>query len=379
LRASLCALWLFVPGRLGAQEFGFNDCMLPPGTSFPGAGNAGRIADDGTGTNCCVHLTDVNQGGSFGVFFVPDQAAGNNVDHVHMHWRSLVGGDNGRVCTATQFDRPGADGYSMSWGTDLPNPPGYGNPGEEGAGTGLIVTVDTFDNGGGEAPGLEIKWKGSRVAFDNINADQGLAKDFLRKGVFVEADVTVDVSGNATFTYDGRVLTATLAGWSGIAGGSFMFGSRTGGACDNQWIDDLVITAFGPGSDFKLDWFAVAAGGGDSSGGDFKLSATIGQPDAGNVAGGDFAITGGFWSILTVSETPGAPSLNVSLAEGSVIISWPDSGSAGFDLEETAALANPSANTLWTTVNVTPTANNGTKSVRLPLAAGNRFYRLHKP
>ena len=112
--------------------------------------------------------------------------------------------------TATQFARPGADGYSFNWGTDLST-----SAGEEGTGTGLSVPVDTFDNGGGEAPGLEIKWKGARAAFDNINADQGLAKDFLRKNVFVDADLTVNVDGNATFTYDGRVLTATLAGWPG--------------------------------------------------------------------------------------------------------------------------------------------------------------------
>jgi hypothetical protein len=122
---------------------------------------------------------------------------------------------------------------------------GYLDPtdliGEEGTGTGLSVTVDTFDNGGGEAPGLEIKWRGARVAFDNIDPDPGLAKDFLRKNQFVEADVKVDTAGNATFTYDGRVLTATFAGWTGIAGGNFVFGARTGGASDNHWIDDVLI------------------------------------------------------------------------------------------------------------------------------------------
>lgn len=228
-------------GRPGPPRYDFNDCLLPSGTSFPGAGNVGRIADDGTGRNCVVHLTDANQGGAFGVFSIPPPFGGGNVDNIHMHWRSLVGGDNGAICDAAQFDRPGADGYSMSWGADLPNPPSIGNPGEEGAGTGLIVTVDTFDNGGGEAPGLEIKWRGTRVAFDDISPDPGLAKDFLRKNAFVEADLTVDTAGQATFTYDGRVLAATLAGWTGIAGGNIMFGARTGGACDNHWIDDLLI------------------------------------------------------------------------------------------------------------------------------------------
>lgn len=131
--------------------------------------------------------------------------------------------------------------------------------------------------------------------------------------------------------------------------------------------------------DFGMDWFAVAAGGGESSGGDFELSATVGQPDAGEALGGDFAITGGFWSIVSVVDTPAAISLNVSLADGSVIISWLESGSAGLALEETATLLNPSLNTAWNAVNVTPQASNGMRSVRLPLTAGNHFYRLHKP
>src|SRR6266446_1457321 len=93
--------------------------------------------------------------------------------------------------------------------------------------------------------------------------------------------------------------------------------------------------------DFTVDWFAVAGGGGPSSGGNFELRATIGQPDTGEMAGGGFALLRGFWSIAGLIETPGAPSLSVSLARGSVLISWPENGSAGFVLEEAAALANP--------------------------------------
>lgn len=140
----------------------------------------------------------------------------------------------------------------------------------------------------------------------------------------------------------------------------------------------LLAPGLAGAQDFSLDWFTMAAGG-ESSGGDLELSATVGQPDAGDLLGGDFAITGGFWSIVTVMGTPVAILLTVSLANGNVIISWSESDSTGFALEETAALANPSGNTAWTTVNAMPQASNGTKSVHLPLASGNRFYRLRKP
>jgi len=150
----------------------------------------------------------------------------------------------------------------------------------------------------------------------------------------------------------------------------------------SQWLRAALLAAWllsaGPinAQDFGIDWFATAGGGGDSSGGDFELTATIGQPDPGDLLGGDFSITGGFWSILTTIQTAGSLSLSVSLAQGSVIISWPDSGSAGFFLEETAALADPST---WTPVNATVQTSGGTDSVQLPLGAGTRFYRLHKP
>jgi len=159
--------------------------------------------------------------------------------------------------------------------------------------------------------------------------------------------------------------------------------SRLHRATRFQWLRGifcavwLVIPGLLDAQDFDLDWFAVAAGGGESSGGDFELSATIGQPAAGDMSGVDFAISGGFWSIVTIVETPVDLALHVNLAGGNVVMSWLQNGSAGFALEETAALAN--STTTWIAVNVAPQASNGTNSVQLPLASGNRFYRLHKP
>jgi hypothetical protein len=372
-----------------------NDCLLPPGTSFPGAGNVGRIADDGTGSNCVVHLTDANQGNAFGVFSIPMPPYITN--SLHMHWRSLVGGDTNAVCTG------GADGYSMSWGSDLPNPPSYGNPGEEGAGSGLIVTVDTFDNGGGEAPGLEIKWQGALVAFDNINPDPGLAKDFLRKGVFVEADLTVDTAGQATFTYDGHVLTATLLDWSGIPGGGcIMFGARTGGACDNHWIDDLFIEKFSPVRPFILQpprsqslscggtaTFNVIATGTDPlsyqwrySGADLPggTQPTLSIGPAGPADAGPYSVrisnsAGSVTSApVTLTVLTGAVArLSIALVNSNVLIRWPVT-CADYDLLETPTLGSPS-NWIPATASVDLV---GTDYVAIaPLqSAGNRFFRL---
>lgn len=215
--------------QLPAQtKFTFEDGVLPPDTAVFGEA---RLAADATGTNFCLHLTDPAD--ASGHFLVPNIGNGKNVRQVDMRWRSLIGeGFSG-----------GADGYSLNWATDLPETPDYALPGEEGIGSGLTVTVDTWDNGGAEAPGIELRWKSNLVAFASIPKDDpGGGLPFLRRNQFVDAQLTVDSKGLATFTYDGISITATLAGWKGITGGDVLLGARTGGASDRHWIDDLQIT-----------------------------------------------------------------------------------------------------------------------------------------
>ena len=217
----------------------FADCATPANTSLYGSGGPnGTIADDGTGTNCVVHLSNAGQASAWGVFLINDLASGNNVDRINFKWRSRIGGG----------DAGGADGYSLNWATDLPAPPTYGNPGEEGAGTGLSFNVDTWDNGGEDHPGIQIKYKGAVVAFLGLGKDAGVPT-YLRKNTFVNAEAGVD-GGVATFTYDGATISAVLDNWQGITGGGYMFGARTGGANDNQWIDDIYVTTYPPSLPF---------------------------------------------------------------------------------------------------------------------------------
>jgi hypothetical protein len=215
-------------------KFNFESGELPPDTSL--FGNA-RFADDGSGANSCLHLTDpINT--SFGQFLVANVGNGKNVREIDIRWRSLIGAGTGG----------GADGYSLNWATDLPATPDYANPGEEGVGSGLTVTVDTFDNGGGEAmgggaPGIELRWNSNVVAFAPIPKDDpGGGQAFLRRNRFVDAQVTVDAKGLASFTYDNVSITAMLEDWKGIKGGGILLGARTGGGNDRHWIDDLQIT-----------------------------------------------------------------------------------------------------------------------------------------
>ena len=134
--------------------------------------------------------------------------------------------------------------------------------------------------------------------------------------------------------------------------------------------------------ELTLDWFIMDSGGDTSTGGDFSLVSSIGRPDAGTMSGGDCTISGGswgVWSMMTVDEPSVPLSLGAAWADGAIVVSWPEHGSAGFVLEETAALSALSGNSTWSPVEAAAQTSDGKTSVRLSPAAGARFYRLRKP
>ena len=75
----------------------------------------------------------------------------------------------------------------------------------------------------------------------------------------------------------------------------------------------LMIPAVGFAQQYSIDWYKVAGGGGTSTGGTYSVSGTIGQHDAGGpMTGGNYSLTGGFWALISVVQTPGAPTLYIS-------------------------------------------------------------------
>lgn len=127
---------------------------------------------------------------------------------------------------------------------------------------------------------------------------------------------------------------------------------------------------------FSIDWFTIDSGGATSTGGVYSVSGTLGQPDASHaMTGGGFSITGGFWSLLSVVQTPGAPLLAITLtATNTALVSWP-SPSPGFALQQSADLKT----TNWTSSPETVSDNGVIKFILVNPPAGSRFYRLFKP
>ena len=136
----------------------------------------------------------------------------------------------------------------------------------------------------------------------------------------------------------------------------------------------LSVTTGALAQQYSIDWYKVAGGGGTSSNGQYTVSGTIGQHDAGGpMTGGNYSLTGGFWALISVLQTPGAPTLYIGRSGNTVTVYW--QAVPGWTLHQNNNLANPAGwllNSSWTT-------SNGTNSLSLPSPTGNLFFRLSNP
>jgi hypothetical protein len=139
------------------------------------------------------------------------------------------------------------------------------------------------------------------------------------------------------------------------------------------WVG-LLLPAIGFAQPYSIDWYKIAGGGGTSTGSVYSVSGTIGQPDAGGaMSGGNFSVTGGFWSLIAVVQTAGAPWLTITHSGNSVIISWP-SPSTGFTLQTNGNLATGT----WVNYGGTVGDNGTIKTETNSPPTGTLFFRLQQ-
>jgi len=132
----------------------------------------------------------------------------------------------------------------------------------------------------------------------------------------------------------------------------------------------LLLPIIGSAQQYSIDWYKVAGGGGTSTGGIYSVSGTIGQHDAGGpMTGGNYSLTGGFWALISVVQTPGAPTLYISHAGNAITVYWQNV--SGWSLQQNANLATAS----WSASGGVTTSN-GTNYLNLPSPPGNLFFRL---
>ena len=133
----------------------------------------------------------------------------------------------------------------------------------------------------------------------------------------------------------------------------------------------LLIPVAGFAQQYSIDWYKVAGGGGTSTGGIYGLSGTIGQQEAGDtMTGGNYSLTGGFWSLISIAQTTGAPTLTITHLGNNARISWPYP-STGWTLQQNPDLTATS----WSTR--TGISNDGTNNfITIISPTGNLLFRL---
>jgi hypothetical protein len=123
---------------------------------------------------------------------------------------------------------------------------------------------------------------------------------------------------------------------------------------------------------YSIPWHTIDGGGGTGTGGVYSVSGTIGQPDAGGpMTNGPFSLTGGFWALPQLVQTPGAPTLYITnAAPGWATLWWtPDTGT-NWVLQERLSLTVGA----WTN-----SPSGATNPVAVPATLPSKFYRLFKP
>ncbi len=120
-----------------------------------------------------------------------------------------------------------------------------------------------------------------------------------------------------------------------------------------------------------LDWYTLDGGGGASKNGRYAVVGTIGQADAGIHSGGSYTVTGGFWALPELLQTPKGPLLELR-ATGGLHAAWP-APSPGWRLETSTDLL------AWSTVPGSPEVVDGYNLVAITFDAARRYYRLAFP
>ena len=145
------------------------------------------------------------------------------------------------------------------------------------------------------------------------------------------------------------------------------------------WLYCLFVLLFclrASAQSYSISWFKIAGGGGTSTGGVYSVSGTIGQHDAtanNAITGGNYSLTGGFWALNSVVQTPGAPVLHILRSSNTVTVYWQDV--AGWTLQQNSNLSLPSN---WSASSGVTTSN-GTNYLNVASPAGNSFFRLSHP
>jgi hypothetical protein len=193
----------------------FDDGFVPVGGALYGS----AFLEDAV-----LKLT-INENSQQGAFILDTPAGVSEIYDCTATWRMRVGGGT---------DVP-ADGFSFVLAEDIPD----AAFGEDGIGSGLVVAFDIYDNGGGEAPAIDVRYKGEQVATRKLDISVLETGDsFVPVGVRINRVGTLDLYYSITAI----CRDLPLPRFTPLGMGRFGWGARTGGLNENHWLDDVRIS-----------------------------------------------------------------------------------------------------------------------------------------
>jgi len=201
----------------------FDNGAVPANTAVSGSANV--AATGGVNGSGMLVLT-VNQNSLAGGFIIQPLLSGAEASGLWASFDLHISEGSGTP----------ADGFSFNFAPDV-NTSGSG---PEPSVAGLSVVFDTYNNGGGEAPAIEVRWKGTiisstKVPWSDIDTGPGFRTVLVR----------VTPAGVLDFAYGDRVLARNLQipNYSFITAGKFGFFANTGGENESHWVDNINIQA----------------------------------------------------------------------------------------------------------------------------------------
>ena len=181
-----------------------------------GSGSRTSLIGDAQAVSAKIVLTS-NSGSEYGRVVIDDLDPGRAVDSFHGCTTLFIGSGSG------------ADGFSFNFGD-----PNSISSDPEGVTNGLAVSLDTYDNGGGDVAGkIAAYYDGSLVV-------EGPSKN-LRTGNFVSLCVVVRSNGEIKIWHDGDGIVGNIGSWTPVAGRRFILAASTGGLADEHTIEDTSI------------------------------------------------------------------------------------------------------------------------------------------
>ena len=100
------------------------------------------------------------------------------------------------------------------------------------------MSFDTYDNGGGEAPAVDVHWNGATVAHRLVPLSLSVTgTNFEDVFIRLNMNATLDVVYGCQSVYANQ----PVSGMTGLRGARFGLGGRAGGLIETHTIDDFTL------------------------------------------------------------------------------------------------------------------------------------------